>query len=490
MTGKFLLSQYKNDYTSFYSFCDSLMLIKNKEKDYTNFLRIKCRKGEVLYHDNLLQKSLAEFISIKEILKDKKNDSIRFLSEFYIGNIKMSSNNEEAITILKGLLSQTNKQEINLHMKSKIYEKITLAYSKLKQFDSSYYYLDKAHGEYAGNIEDLRNTIYLNAKISYEKQNFKKAIKYLERYIRYIKNDYQYTKRLSHCYTLLALCYDRTDNYEKAKKFHLKVDSIYNKENVINSEIEKTYYFLIQHSKNKNNLTQQLNFLNSLIDINNYNNKASLELNKSLSENYDKPKLIAEKNEIIAKLKEKANKNQLYKILYGTGILIVLLVLLHQTKRKRNYKQQFLKLIEEEQKSTISIENTILSPKQDSYQISKEVSETLLKKLDVFEKNKEFLKPEINLKKLADQLETNSSYLSKVINQHKQQNFTNYINQLRVNYIIVELKRNTTLQKYTVKALAEEIGFKSSESFSKAFYKFTNVKPSFFINELRKINSN
>ena len=190
-------------------------------------------------------------------------------------------------------------------------------------------------------------------------------------------------------------------------------------------------------------------------------------------------------------MQKKANRNQLYKLLYGTGILIVLLILIYQTKRKRNYKRQFLKLIEEEQNSnTVSFNNTTLTPKQDSYKISKEVSKTLLKKLDLFEKNKGFLNPEINLKKLANSLNTNSSYLSKVINQHKQQNFANYINQLRVKYIVNELKHNTTFQKYTVKALAEEVGFKSAESFSKAFYKFTNVKPSYFINELKKINSN
>jgi len=52
-----------------------------------------------------------------------------------------------------------------------------------------------------------------------------------------------------------------------------------------------------------------------------------------------------------------------------------------------------------------------------------------------------------------------------------------------------ELENNSKMRKYTIKAIAEKIGFKNIESFSKAFYKFTNVKPSYFIKELKKLEA-
>ncbi|WP_159025502.1 AraC family transcriptional regulator [Aquimarina sp. Aq78] len=41
-------------------------------------------------------------------------------------------------------------------------------------------------------------------------------------------------------------------------------------------------------------------------------------------------------------------------------------------------------------------------------------------------------------------------------------------------------------RKYTVQAIAQEIGFNNSEAFSKAFYKKTGIYPSYFIKKLEK----
>ncbi|WP_416370339.1 helix-turn-helix domain-containing protein [Tenacibaculum ovolyticum] len=86
-------------------------------------------------------------------------------------------------------------------------------------------------------------------------------------------------------------------------------------------------------------------------------------------------------------------------------------------------------------------------------------------------------------------MNTNTNYLSKVINQHKNTTFSNYINRLRIDYIVEKLKTDSLLRKYTIKTIANEAGFKNTESFSKAFYKFTEIKPSYFIKELEKTNT-
>jgi len=71
-----------------------------------------------------------------------------------------------------------------------------------------------------------------------------------------------------------------------------------------------------------------------------------------------------------------------------------------------------------------------------------------------------------------------------IINHHKEKNFSNYLNDLRIEYVIKELKTNIVLRKYTIEALANEIGFNSSESFSKAFYRKTGIYPSYYIKRL------
>ncbi|WP_416337329.1 helix-turn-helix domain-containing protein [Galbibacter sp. EGI 63066] len=71
---------------------------------------------------------------------------------------------------------------------------------------------------------------------------------------------------------------------------------------------------------------------------------------------------------------------------------------------------------------------------------------------------------------LAKELNTNSTYLSKVINNSKQINFSNYINNLRIEYAIEKLTGSEQFRAYTIQAIAEESGFGTAQSFSSSFF--------------------
>ncbi len=109
----------------------------------------------------------------------------------------------------------------------------------------------------------------------------------------------------------------------------------------------------------------------------------------------------------------------------------------------------------------------------------------ILEQLDQFEANNGFLSQDISQVKLSKSFKTNSTYLSKVINLKKDKNFSQYINDLRVDYFMKEIKVSEKFKKFTIKALANECGFKSAESFSKAFYKKHGIYPSYFLNQLQ-----
>jgi AraC-like DNA-binding protein len=85
--------------------------------------------------------------------------------------------------------------------------------------------------------------------------------------------------------------------------------------------------------------------------------------------------------------------------------------------------------------------------------------------------------------------DSNSSYVSKVINHFKQKSFSQYINDLRIDFVVEQLKTNKTWRKYTIQALANEIGFSSPDSFTRAFYKKTGIKTSYFLKNLSNYKS-
>ena len=112
--------------------------------------------------------------------------------------------------------------------------------------------------------------------------------------------------------------------------------------------------------------------------------------------------------------------------------------------------------------------------------------EKILIKIDKFEKSKKFLLKKYTLNSLSKELNTNSAYLSKIINATKETNFANYLNELKINEAIERLKTEKKFRAYTIKSIAEEVGFNTPQAFSQAFLRKTGIKPSYFIKKLNK----
>lgn len=113
--------------------------------------------------------------------------------------------------------------------------------------------------------------------------------------------------------------------------------------------------------------------------------------------------------------------------------------------------------------------------------ILKETEEQILNKLKKFEHSKRFLNKDFSLAILAGQLDTNTKYLSEIINSHYHMNFNTYINRLRINYIVEKLKTDPNFIKYRISYLAENSGFASHSSFATVFKAITGLSPVKFI---------
>ncbi len=108
----------------------------------------------------------------------------------------------------------------------------------------------------------------------------------------------------------------------------------------------------------------------------------------------------------------------------------------------------------------------------------------ILNRLEEFENKQLYIKRDVSLSYLATYCDTNAKYLSVVINSYKKKDFFNYINELRINYIIEKLTNNSYYRRLKVAALAREAGFSSQSKFALNFKKVTSVSPSEFIKSL------
>lgn len=105
----------------------------------------------------------------------------------------------------------------------------------------------------------------------------------------------------------------------------------------------------------------------------------------------------------------------------------------------------------------------------------------ILLKLEAFEENYEFTKSGLTLNKLAVKLNTNSNYLSQVINENKGTNFNQYLSLLRINYITDKLYKDKKYLNYKIETLAKECGIASRTNFSNLFQEINGIRPTHFI---------
>lgn len=98
---------------------------------------------------------------------------------------------------------------------------------------------------------------------------------------------------------------------------------------------------------------------------------------------------------------------------------------------------------------------------------------------------KMYVDPELNLSKLAAELNLTTNQLSQVINQFYKKNFYEYVNSYRIEAIKSKLA-NGEHKTTTLLGLALDAGFNSKATFNRFFKKYTGQTPSRFLEELEK----
>lgn len=101
----------------------------------------------------------------------------------------------------------------------------------------------------------------------------------------------------------------------------------------------------------------------------------------------------------------------------------------------------------------------------------------------IVESKKLYLQPDLSLRLLADELDTNTKYLSQVVNHCSGQNFQRFINAYRIQEVKDSLQAKAHLN-LTLFGVAQQCGFKNKSTFYKVFKDITNQTPKEFLEEI------
>jgi YesN/AraC family two-component response regulator len=193
-------------------------------------------------------------------------------------------------------------------------------------------------------------------------------------------------------------------------------------------------------------------------------------------------------NQKLKQLENGQKSKNLIFVLVGTFIFLMLVFVSYRNfKIKKLYKKNYDALMSIDPQPKKEYTKTLLSGIEDMNDSA--VSE-LVNQLDEWEKAKNFLEKDITLVKLAATFNSNTKYLSLVIFHFRHKKFITYINDLKIDYLIETFKNSKGLHKYKNAALAEEIGFSSTQRFATAFKARTGMPTPYFIEELTKEEAN
>ena len=120
-----------------------------------------------------------------------------------------------------------------------------------------------------------------------------------------------------------------------------------------------------------------------------------------------------------------------------------------------------------------------LKPKEAIYrslvspEMMDQLQEGILAKIVMEKKYKD---KDYSAKQLAEDLHTNTRYISAVVNTRFHQNFTSFVNSYRINDAMTLLTDKRSIE-LNMGQIAEMVGFANRQSFYAAFYKFKKMTP-------------
>lgn len=118
----------------------------------------------------------------------------------------------------------------------------------------------------------------------------------------------------------------------------------------------------------------------------------------------------------------------------------------------------------------------ISTMEDDDAVVSAEVLEWKEKLLQLMQTNKAYEDPELSLAQVAKQLESNPSFISRVVNKGFGINFNDFVNQYRIE-AVKEMLNKGEHKRQTLLGIAFECGFNSKATFNRAFKKITGLSP-------------
>ena len=372
------------------------------------------------------------------------------------------------------------------------------------------------------NDDKLLFSVYNVFATDFENEGkYDDAITYHKKNLELIKDDQKNILTAASINSSIAYDYLKGNQIEQAKSYLIKATPIIeNKENTHKIQELEIYYLAkalfayqkhdkneaknyfklgLDEAKRRNDKDKFVLITEELLktDINFQNNKLIFEtyIDSQNTKAGEIEKVVGKDESHKTALIERS-KSYISSLIISIFIIAALssmLIYFYKRKNKR-LKEKIDQILEDfdnkntpiaqsKQKDSTFADNKLIEIKK-SISISTETEQYLLQKIEQFEKGNDFTEKSFTMAKMAALMESNAMHINYVLQKYRGKTYTDFINELKINYIVQLLINNPQYLNYKISYLSDLAGFSNHSRFTQIFKKELGISPSEFISGL------
>lgn len=475
-------------------YLNKALVIAKEFKDDSLICTIYLRKGNAYLQDWENQKALDAYHTVLEMAQKKGNLRKEIVAKSNIAIVLRRMNQlDSALEDCKDLLGfidntsfKNGKNHVN------VLTILSEVYLDLEKFDAVLTYADIGIGisqslDYKIGMADLYTK---KGIVWYKRKNFDKALEFLNQ-AKDILNKIKVSGRSNQSINVnyfLASYYYEIKSYDKAIGYLKETIKVLKENDLRKNRVIDAHMLLAKSYKEIGDGEASIHWFTKHQEL-----QDQFQKNKDQTVNKIYDQSTQKLDEKIKSLENKSAKEQKRRHYMLAGLLVVffgmMIVVIAYFKKQKANKIKFNDLIEK----ISQLESQDREAQHASKDTSKEITiddekiNEVLKGLRKIEEQEYFLRLDCNLRSIAKKVKTNATYLSKIINTYKRKSFNDYINDLRIDYVLKRLKNDKKFRSFSITSIASEIGYKSDNSFTKHFKAKTGLNPSYYIKNIDKL---
>ncbi|MBO0353550.1 AraC family transcriptional regulator [Muricauda ruestringensis] len=458
-----------------HTYADSMIYAARKSRDSSLIGAAYLTKGFVYYGEKDHTMALDHYILAYDYLKHSEDAYQKYKVQYMIGHIKYYLGYyEDAIRLFKGCINYFKENHTRGYLNS--LHSLGLCYNRMGNYGLS----SEVNAMGLAEADRLKNhsmDIYFKHSEGinhYFRENYKLAIETLEVVVPTIadKGDFG---NVSVGYFYIGRSYWALREPDRAISFFKKVDDIFNERDYLRPDLREGYELLMGHYENLGNQELQLYYIKQLLKADKVLGSTYRYLSGKIHKEYTHRELLQKESEIEALLADNKTSDARWGMATGALVLVAMVMAYRRYRDKRKFSNLMREINEGKPRPAKELDF-----KPDDLDINPGVVQDILKQLEKFEMGKDFLKEDLNLVKLAASFNANNKYLSRIINHYKGKGVVEYLNDLKVDYVIYLFTKQKIYRSYNYQSLAKEAGFSSVQRFVKAFKHRTGRSPAYF----------